>query len=216
YFFERGLSVLQKSQEGLLRSILHQAIRNKPDLAPIITGKSMGATPGWYRSRMKDGWTWPDLTTAFKNLLERKPADLKLCLFVDRPDEYRTLRQSLQIAALIEKAAKASNVKLCISSRPLLIFQDAFETFPHIKLPQLTYQDILVYMNVRLGNDKKMIRLKNAHPDGGLALGKEIVDKASGVFLWVKIIANILLRGILKRDRVKDLQRKLRDIPEEL
>ena len=37
-FYERGVSVLQRSREGLMRAMLHQVLEQRPDLASIIVG----------------------------------------------------------------------------------------------------------------------------------------------------------------------------------
>jgi hypothetical protein len=47
-------------------------------------------------------------------------------------------------------------------------------------------------------------------------LSLEIIDKADGVFLWVKLVVISLLRGLRNSDHVSDLQRRLRLLPPSL
>lgn len=53
---------------------------------------------------------------------------------------------------------------------------------------------------------------------GSLAeeLVAEIVEAASGVFLWVRLVVGSLLRGFQNHDTIHDLQRRLRELPHDL
>ncbi|KAI1322252.1 hypothetical protein F5Y16DRAFT_404656 [Xylariaceae sp. FL0255] len=50
----------------------------------------------------------------------------------------------------------------------------------------------------------------------GSRFGATIVDKAQGVFLWVFLVVNSLLRGAAAADNFDDLERRLAQIPEDL
>jgi hypothetical protein len=45
---------------------------------------------------------------------------------------------------------------------------------------------------------------------------KDIVDAANGGFLWVYLVVESLLEGLMNEDRIIDLQRRLRQLPTEL
>jgi hypothetical protein len=60
----------------------------------------------------------------------------KLCLFIDGLDEYDG-RYS-DIIDLCHEFAALPNLKLCLSSRPLLIFENAFSGSPSLQLQDLT------------------------------------------------------------------------------
>lgn len=45
---------------------------------------------------------------------------------------------------------------------------------------------------------------------------KNIVVKASGVFLWVDLVVTSLLAGMRLGDRIQDLQRRLDELPPDL
>ncbi len=240
FFFERGGSMLQKSSEGLIRAVLHQVLSQRPELISTVFGSSLTKHSMGRDSYELKEWTWSELKTAFHLLLTRKPATLKLFLFVDGLDEYRMLDQldpsdrdgqgdngdstraetiargHSEIASLFRHAAQSPAVKLCLSSRPLLVFIDAFGTFPHLKLEQLTKQDISIYVDDRLGSNERLATLTIEEPELRAKLIREVVSKASGVFLWVRLVVDILLRGLQDRDRIKDLQEKLKTIPGEL
>jgi hypothetical protein len=59
-------------------------------------------------------------------------------------------------------------------------------------------------------------RLAARDPEEALALGKEIVEKADGGFLWVKLVVDSLLSGIRNRDEISDLWGRLRLLPRDL
>ena len=40
-----------------------------------------------------------------------------------------------------------------------------------------------------------------------------MVTKASGVFLWVVLVVRSLLRGLRNRDTIKDLRKRLEELP---
>ncbi|KAB5579951.1 hypothetical protein GE09DRAFT_1212413 [Coniochaeta sp. 2T2.1] len=44
----------------------------------------------------------------------------------------------------------------------------------------------------------------------------EVVNKAAGVFIWVKLVVKSLLEGLGSYDRLSDLKRRLNDLPEDL
>jgi hypothetical protein len=59
-------------------------------------------------------------------------------------------------------------------------------------------------------------RLARKEPDDAPALVQEIVDKADGVFLWVKLVVRSLLNGIRNTDQKSHLWERLRLLPREL
>jgi hypothetical protein len=83
-------------------------------------------------------------------------------------------------------------------------------------LQDLTYRDIEMYVSDMLGEHQRMLELKKEDPEGAPQLVTEIVDRASGVFLWVKLVVRSLLDGLSNYDRVSDLQERLWILPVDL
>jgi hypothetical protein len=180
---------------------------------------------------------WSDLETAFNTLLNEKPNDVQIILFVDGLDEYRSLDRfdtydyyddddsaharmiadgHDRIAELFTGACRFSKVKVCVASRPLLRFKDRFEKFPHIKLHELTASDISAYVKTRLGSNEQLARLTALEPGLSSSFVQDIVNRASGVFLWVRLVVDILIRGLTDRDRIGELRSKVEAMPPEL
>jgi transposase len=139
---------------------------------------------------------------------------IKLCIFVDGLDEFDGL--DADMAKLFSLAADMQNVKVCASSRPHVVFENAFVDRPALRLQDLTHGDIQAYIEDRLVQDPSMQDLSTREPEETAELVKEIVTAADGVFLWVYLVVEGLLRGLGNCDEISDLKRKLRLLPKYL
>lgn len=219
YFWNNGTS-MQKSLEGLLRSILHDILQSRPDLHSIIvTGTwrelvlKTTATPGLSLAEP----TLVQLQKAFQNLLSHHDADFRLCLVIDGLDEYSCAELKFpDLAELFKSVSMSTNVKIVLSSRPLLVFEEAFSGGSYLKLQDFTADDIKIYVDDRLGRHPRMPSLRVESPEGAEELASVIVSKASGVFLWVQLVVNSLLEGLTNGDNIKELQKTLDTLPEAL
>lgn len=106
---------------------------------------------------------------------------LKICLFIDGLDEFDG--DDGRIADLVSDAAKTGNVKLCVSSRPHVVFTDTFAKLPKLRLQDLTHPDTVTYVSDVLLNDRRMERLAESNPEQAQHLADRVVTGASGVFL---------------------------------
>ncbi|KAH8794358.1 hypothetical protein F5882DRAFT_237684, partial [Hyaloscypha sp. PMI_1271] len=136
-----------------------------------------------------------------------------VCLFIDGVDEYQG--DPVDTISLF-RLVVSPKFKICLSSRPWLPFEDALTSCPQLKLQDLTRADILIYVNDKLSNDERMQKLNNLEPLEAPKLVQEIVEKAHGVFLWIKLVVDSLLRGLMNRDSICILQRRIRELPTEL
>lgn len=145
-------------------------------------------------------------------------SDLRICLFIDGLDEYEGDRDGtyMSIVSLFKGLAASPNLKICVSSRPWLVFEDAFRCNPSLRLQDLTSNDITCYIEDKLNGHERMIQLRRLDPKNADALAAEIVSKSSGVFLWVTLVVNSLLDGLTNRDRISDLQKRLQLLPSDL
>jgi hypothetical protein len=120
------------------------------------------------------------------------------------------------LISFLKNLALSDHIKILTSSRPLVEFEKAFSDCPTLKLQDLTYRDIKIYIDTRLRKDKNFLSFYRKEPKGTLALVTEIVDSAEGVFLWVRLVVDSLLEGITYRDRLRDLKSRLRALPKDL
>lgn len=146
--------------------------------------------------------------------VEKLSEHSKVCLFVDGLDEFDGHHDDL--IRLMKDLISNRNVKACISSRPWLVFEDAFEHSPSLKLEDLTYPDIKAYVTAHLNDSSGFVQLCRREPEYADQLVKNIISKASGVFLWIHLVVASLLAGMGYGDRVSDLQRRLESLPPDL
>jgi hypothetical protein len=121
-----------------------------------------------------------------------------------------------ELAEIFITITKSTNFKALLSSRPLAPFEFAFEGQPKLRLHQLTHNDITTYVDDKLARHARILQLAIDNSDGVHALIAEIVDSASGVFLWVKLVVRSLLEGLQNYDKLQDLQNRLRALPRDL
>lgn len=162
-------------------------------------------------------WTLSALSNAWNRLVKSfgdEACQSKMAVFVDGLDEFEGLDSDM--AKLFGAAANSPNVKFCVSSRPEIAYEKAFNELPSLKLEDLTYTDIRNYVEDRLVKDENMEELFQREPIQAAELVEEVVKTANGVFLWVYLVVNSLLRGLSNDDSISDLQRELRRLPKDL
>ncbi|KAG4432955.1 hypothetical protein IFR05_011550 [Cadophora sp. M221] len=225
FFFWNSGTLEQRSQMGMLRSLLFQVFEQEPKLIPIVLtslwlkqyGKYLTNGPGvvWTES-----WTLSMLMTAFKLLTKQQEVPCKIFFLIDGLDEFEGDQELL--AELFNDISKAlvpdvkSSIKLCVSSRPYVVFQENFEGCPMLKLQDLTLRDITWFVSDRFLGNGAFNKLAAREPQATNELIDAVVSKSGGVFLWVFIVVKDLLKGIRNRDTIPDLWRRLDALPPEL
>lgn len=161
-------------------------------------------------------WTIEAISEVFDKL--RMQNELRICLFIDGLDEYEGDRDGTytSIVSLFKDLTTSPNIKICLSSRPWLVFEDAFRCHPSLRLQDLTSNDITLYVEDKVNSHDRMTQLRRLDPKNADALATEIVSKSSGVFLWVTLVVKSLLDGLTNRDRISDLQKRLQLLPSNL
>ncbi|KAI1319393.1 hypothetical protein F5Y16DRAFT_102526 [Xylariaceae sp. FL0255] len=135
---------------------------------------------------------------------------------LDGTEEKAKTKQTQETIDLFISLAKLPQVKICVSSRPWLIFEDAFEEKSSLTMEYLTRSDITAYVRDRFESNKHFAKLEKQEPVFASQLVMNIVDKSAGVFLWVYIVSKSLLTGLSNSDGISDLQTRLDELPEEL
>ena len=214
FFWNPGLR-MQKSFEGLMRSLIHEILIQCPELI-------QAAAPWrwqWYELGVAHlaSWTNSELFDCLKRLIVESQSSIKIAFFVDGLDEFEgddTART--EIIDLFRDIASNPNVKVCVSSRPWLIFKDAFQGQPSLLLQELTHNDIRDYVQAELGEHPKFKKLETKDESSCQQLVLDITTKADGVFLWVYLVVRSLRQGLSKEDGIRDLKRRLDHTPADL
>ncbi len=96
-------------------------------------------------------------------------------------------------------------------------FIDAFgQSEWTLKVQDLTTNDIKRYITDNLEQEARFLALRSRDRQGANELAQQIQEKAHGIFLWVYLVVRSLIRALVNRDKMKDLRRRLNDLPTEL
>lgn len=195
FFFWNSGTKDQRSQLGLLRALLYEVLSGSRDLIPVVLPwlwakrYSLSLDPLTPHPPEKSP-SLSNLMQAFKILIQQNKVPIKLCLFIDGLDEYGG--DFDKIVKIFEGLPHSPNIKICVSSRPLLVFEDSFSKCPGLKLQNLTLNDIKSYVSETLTASKRYQQLAIDEPVPAAALEQEIVISADGVFL----VTNLFLCSI--------------------
>lgn len=213
FFFWNSGSKMQMSQEGLLRSILLQTIEQRLQQGDYDDfTDSLVAFAATLPSLQ--GLCFKDLLQLLRFVIESGGSPLKFFLILDGLDEFDGEKSKL--ISLIHTLGMYDHVKVCVSSRPWVVFEDGFHQQPSLVLQHLSHSDILHYVKNNLTKEPSFRELSWADPLNASELIRSITKKASGVFLWVVLVVESLVQGLADGDRVRDLEARLEEIPEEL
>lgn len=215
FFFWNSGTPLQRSLEGLYRGILWEILRQCPSLIPVVfptTWSSPSTTKPYVTPQPL---TMDELESAMGILFssEAVTSSHRLCLFLDGLDEYEG--DYWKFARAIGRwAASSEDVKFCLSSRPYGAFMRHFavDEARHLKLHELTRNDMYSSVADQLRQDERYTEIED---DIGrkIDLLTAVVDRADGVFLWVRLVTEELLRGMGDNCSIRQLIDKLESIP---
>lgn len=222
YFWFSG-STLQRSQEGLLRSLLFEIFRQCPSVIRCACQERWDqdiARP-WHRQELMETVKRLDLQTP----------NTKFCVFIDGLDEYHEQGGSgrhddagsaahvSEIIEVMNVLSKLANVKICLSSRPWHAFEEAYGACEARKLyvNEENRGDIQLYVRDKFEKSEAFLRAQNGQDSANFTrLVNEIVDESRGVFLWVSLVVESLLRGLSNKDRIGELRQRLAETPKTL
>ncbi|KAM0553170.1 hypothetical protein ACHAPJ_007457 [Fusarium lateritium] len=201
FFFWKPGSDMQKSLDGLFRSLLYDILEACPELTRDIF-------PNLWEQAEQSPWqiqTKFDIPTdVVKAALERIILDkgssvsignkLCFCLFIDGLDEYEEAhgKDHVYLVRLLNNWAKDSHgrLKMCISSRDYNVFLNGFKADQRLQLHDLTWFDMRAYVRDSLAHVEN-VAVKEY-------LLTEIPQKANGIFLWIVLVVSDI------RKRVED------------
>ncbi|KUJ09002.1 uncharacterized protein LY89DRAFT_741301 [Mollisia scopiformis] len=213
YSWNAGLD-LQKSCEGLVRTLIYQTLLRCPNLTPIVAPRRWTLFKTLRSTMTSPRWTLTEITESFTSLLSECGKSIKLALIIDGLDEFESPPN--QILELIKKTNAHQGVKLCLASRPWIEFEEAFSHCPMLRMERLTKEDIEFFTRNELELNRGFKSLKEAFPEESDQLLQDIVGKAQGIFLWVSLVVHALLEGLTEGDKLADLQETVRGLPSDI
>lgn len=227
FFFWKNGSTLQKSINGLKRSLLHDILTACPQLAPatfplqsprILEHVSSGYLHTAFELLDED------IQTAFESLMHCRDLykSYRLYFFLDTLDEYEGTHQQdyTDLVQLLTTWVSESRgaVKMCVSSRHISVFEDSFSSKQRIQLQDLTRQDIETYASKRLQGmlDRNPKRHFQITKQDLKRLVEDIVNRSGGIFLWVALVVKALRECIAECQSLGAFEKELASLPTEL
>ncbi|KAF9870196.1 hypothetical protein CkaCkLH20_12282 [Colletotrichum karsti] len=216
YFWGLGV-VEQNTLHGLGRSLLYQLLSQNPDLIPDVLPEM------WMEQEVLDSGigslTLPplaEMSRALDNvgsLLHGKGE--RAFLLIDGLDELVGTNY-IDVISFIQRLTKNETVKALVSSRPIPDFVAAFSNCPNLRLQDLNRGDIGNYVQDVIAGHEYMRKLLERSPDQAKEIISDLVDRSSGVFLWVVLACRALLWGFSDFDRPHELRQRISELPPEL
>ncbi|KAM0449298.1 hypothetical protein ACHAO4_007645 [Trichoderma viride] len=201
FFNARGIQ-LEKSTEGMYRSLLFQVIQEFPDV--------LHDSDHIFQTRHDQAtWDIETLQALFTHAVTRL-GQRQITCFIDALDECDISEVENMVEYfedLGDQAAESqTKIYICFSSRH----------YPHIEIRnglKLTLEDQPGH-----GEDlEKYVRskLRAGNSKASQKVSAEILERASGVFLWVVLVIDILNREF-RDGRMWAVQRRLKELPDGL
>jgi len=202
FFFNARGEHLEKSVEGMYRSLLFQLLTKLPDLQIVFDSleSTMPNRGDVYR------WDIETLKNLFGSAVE-KTGRCHLTCFIDALDECEEdeVREMVAFFEYLGQLAVSSQIQfnVCFSSRH----------YPHIRIEKSVelvlegqeghQQDIGNYLQseLKVGRGKLIEQIKD-----------EILERASGIFLWVVLVVQMLKKEY-DHGRKHALRKRLDEIP---
>ncbi|KAI1746617.1 hypothetical protein F4782DRAFT_42973 [Xylaria castorea] len=222
FFFWRPGLEMENSITSMVRTLLYEVFEQCPELVQRIFPRqwSLARKLPW-QATVQLKFDEDEIYHAFNRLLEHHNRGEKrcFCLFIDGLDEFRENRDEGYKALnrlLLDWTKNAyGDIKVCVSSRENVVFLDSFSESQGLRLQDLTYGDILLFVRKRLENNQNFLALKKPEVEGD-SLISQVARCASGVFLWVALVVQMLDDACDHEDTFAELQRKLDFTPPEI
>ncbi|RYP71044.1 hypothetical protein DL769_004757 [Monosporascus sp. CRB-8-3] len=204
FFFNARGDVLEKSIIGMYRSILLQLLERLPALQDAFDSLGLATLNGGYPQ-----WSVESLKTLFEQAVQGL-GDSSLVCFIDALDECdeHQIRDMISFFEHTGELTTSAGIRfqVCFASRhyPYITITKGLSLV--LEGQEGHSQDIVNYLDseLKIGHNKlaEQIRI-------------ELKEKASGVFMWVVLVVEILNKEY-DGGRIHALRRRLRDIPGDL
>ena len=219
YFFHDRGSDIQKSLKGMLQEILYQMLFHVKQLAFAVQ-------PHWIKLAQAQGtkspnWDVDGLRGALLSIVKQHEVKAHFCMFIDALDEHDG--DNDQLAGILQEMVSDTDsplvkLKICLASRSWTVFISHFAECPGSAIHNYTRADIQSYTTSRLFEASVGPRQAtfNVSLFPRKALVEQVTNKARGVFIWVKLVVDILAKGIRDGTPLSALQETVSQLPEEL
>ncbi|EHK39399.1 hypothetical protein TRIATDRAFT_322971 [Trichoderma atroviride IMI 206040] len=209
-------TTLQKSIDGLKRTILFQALKQYPGLAPVLAPRRWAFCQVLQSISGLPVWDSREIEESFEALLSSCGKSIKLALFIDGLDEFKM--PPVEIVEFIQRmiARCPKGLKLCAASRPWPEFHDTFNEGPMLQMHFLTKTDMEIFVQENLKINKGFVERKQLEPEASSQLLADIVERANGVFLWVSLVMQHLSSLFSDGQSISQARKALEALPTDI
>ncbi|KAK4206945.1 hypothetical protein QBC37DRAFT_456891 [Rhypophila decipiens] len=210
YFFLLVGRPIQRSVEGLLYSLLHQivvaAIDRKHGIQMLSISDALTGNDMQDAVQKLDSLRESQLEAILLSLLGSLGISRRIHVCIDGLDEFKSDTGPRSILPLINKIKSIPGVRLILSSRPEDEFSNYFKSQPHLRLEDVTADDMFTFADQRLSAGK-------IERDLRISITEAIVEKAEGIFLWVALVTKTLLADLEAGKPPQSLRDSLEEFP---
>jgi archaellum biogenesis ATPase FlaH len=217
YFWKLG-SKIQKSVSGLYRALLWQILNDDRSLVQTTF-------PGWQTSLGTVELGPKAARAALDRLMKARAPRKKYLVLIDGLDEYEDDRCNAPISQDrlcqdLSQMVESGSVKIIVASRPDRAFESHFSRGRKIAVHDLTARDIQLFAHDRLINDKTIRPSGEDLSDQETAqicwLVMDIAVKSQGVFLWTRVVVELLRVQIRDYHDMDELKATITRLPPDL
>lgn len=214
FFFWYAGKPLQRSQEGVLRSILFHILNIRPTMTPLLFPR-LSQYVLCKGKNVEISVSPEELHEALDLLASNIPDDLAIFMLVDGVDEYTG--DHFDFSKFLVSITQANPaIKLLVSSRPIPACHQIFSQFPSLRLQDLTAGDIRAYVEHELIRNPLFVEMNVLERGFMEEIRTSLTEKSSGVFLWIVLVVRRLLIGLGNYDDRKRLLEIIDELPNDL
>jgi ankyrin repeat protein len=204
FFFHAGGQYLEKSVEGMYRSLLLQLLRSFPELRDKLPIYSSGSV-------QRCGWAISELRNHFGKIINSLGRDESVTIYIDALDECDEdeIRDAIEHFEELSTSAISKRIRLhiCFASRyyPQITMRRFVELSVESQSEHL--QDIRTYIHNNLAIRDVESRLE---------LATQIEARSNGIFLWVSLVVRVLKKKSDWGATRPQLLHTLKEVPDKL
>jgi hypothetical protein len=188
FFWKLGTS-LQNGIKGFYCSILYQLVDDTEGLADSIVDE----VPAAASKESYHDWSVRELERLLLVALNLAKGQQPLCIFIDGLDEFVDYDGGEDLVQKVLNLKQFERVKICVASRAEPLLREQLNTVPNLRLHDLTAPEMRQWVQEKLINLQKEGKLQS---ELSLRLTNMLLEKAEGVFLWIRVAPQSVIRGL--------------------
>jgi ankyrin repeat domain-containing protein 50 len=217
FFFHGRGAPLQKTPEGMFRSLLHQVFTQchsvRSPIRVVFKEKRLWGQP-------ERDWRWHsrELEDLLSNAIIHAAKTHVITIFVDALDEAGA-EAAHELVSYFHRlkenvVARQGKMKICVSCRhyPVIIRSPSLD----ICVEDENRDDISNYVQSVLRSEGLEEEFSTDLTNEWYALAKEVIDKASGIFQWARLVVPIITQLLREGESLSFIKQRLAEVPEAL